>query len=1393
MTHEANRFSPTLSQAEFAYLGPPALDPARLRRLESELSQAGHQVKQLSARFVYIGCFEHAAQLHTAKASLETLFCEDGAMGRYTIEPYQGQKEALWVLPRHGTISPWSSKAKDIAKIAGVTGLRSLERGIVYQSSPVRSWFGSPKGVDRLLAVDGLLAKQVHDPMIESCLSELPSVSDWFRPPSVRSNTAIDFIAKGESAIEEANRLLGLALDAEEIRYLAQAYRDLGRNPTEVELLMFAQANSEHCRHKIFNARFTIDGVEQTSSLFGLIRQTHAAHPQGVEIAYADNAAVLTGGGAHYLYPDPSSKVYRLTNTTLHSVLKVETHNHPTAIAPHPGASTGAGGEIRDEGATGRGAMPRFGMTGFSVSQLRVPGFKQSWEDQIGESERLASPLRIMMEGPIGAASFNNEFGRPNLVGYFRSYEQSVLGERRGYRKPIMSAGGVGSIHGDQVHKIPLQQAHLLIQLGGPGFRIGMGGGAASSLAAGSNALALDFDSVQRANPEMQRRAQQVIEACATLGIDNPIVAIHDVGAGGLSNAFPELVHGAGRGADISLDAIPVDEQGMTAAEIWCNESQERYALAIDRSALERFISICKRERCPFAVIGEVTSTGRLRLLNGEAIAQKPDDMATHHTGDVPLNQADKFPLKPAAEESLAVHVDLPLDVLLGKTPQMHRHGQKRPRPEAQFDSTVIDLAGACQEVLRHPSVASKAYLINITDRSVGGLSHRDPMVGPWQVPVADCGIGLRDFSSFEADALAIGERAPIAVWNPAAASRMAIGEAISNLLGTGLQDINQIKLSANWMAACGRPDEDADLYEAVSAASELCQALGIAIPVGKDSLSMRAQIDDGHESLEVRSPVTLVASAWAPVVDIRRCKTPQLEQAAQDTEAGVLILIDLADGKQRMGASIIGECFKQYDSQTPDLDEPERLRALITAIAGLFEEGQIQAIHDRSDGGLWACICEMCFAGHCGASINLDLLTMDANAADWGDFKIRPEQVSVQRHEKTIQALFNEELGLVLQVRPDHRDQVFARLRAHGLSKCSHVIGRVNRLDRISIYRDAKLLYEEERSVLQAIWSEPSYRMASLRDDEDCAREDYERTTRPLAVLTAKAPSYESLAARHANHALAGISSHAPAVLGKVPRVAILREQGVNSHKEMAAAFTRAGFEAIDVSMTDLIEDRFHLNDGPSMVQGIAACGGFSFGDVLGAGSGWAKSILLNPKLKDQFQSFFARSDSFSLGVCNGCQMMSQLKAIIPGAEHWPRFLRNRSNQFEGRLSLVSIEASANPWFEGLEAALLPIVVSHGEGRASFEQASDLQTVSVSLRYALSDGSIASLYPENPNGSPEGIAGVCSSDGRAMIVMPHPERSFLARQLSWSDPSWKDASPGLAMFENIRRFAAGL
>jgi len=1371
LTDEADRRSGSTPDAAFTYLGPPALAPAALRRLETELSQAGHALQTLSARYVYIGLFHLGAPSPEIRNRFFELLCEDGARGRYPIEVYAGQAPALWVMPRRGTVSPWSSKTKEIAAIAGISGLSALERGVFYQASSTSTGCGGGKSaVNHGLSAHGPLASRVHDPMTESCLEAQPVIASWFEPPSFRQARLINMMQEGREALTQANRELGLALDSEELDYLLDAFKRLGRNPSEVELMMFAQANSEHCRHKIFNARFSIDGEPKTKSLFGLIRQTHAASPEGVELAYSDNAAVLTGGLVHYLAPDTSTRIYGAFESRCHSVLKVETHNHPTAIAPHPGASTGSGGEIRDEGATGRGALPRFGLTGFSVSQLRLPGFTQTWEDEVGASKRLASPHRIMIEAPLGAAAFNNEFGRPNLVGYFRCFEREQLGDRRGYRKPIMIAGGVGSIFDDQVQKKELQAGHLLVQLGGPGFRIGMGGGAASSLSAGSNNPALDFDSVQRANPEMQRRAQQAIEACVLLREDNPIVSIHDIGAGGLSNAFPELVFGKGRGAEISLAAIPVDEQGMSASEIWCNESQERYALAIDPSRLERFAWICERERCPFAVIGTVTDDGVLRLVSAASMASTSPQDAEYG----PKGHEQAF-----TDGGSGDPVNMPLEILLGKPPSMHRQAIRRLRPEARMDTTVIDLATACQQVLRHPTVASKAYLISITDRSVGGLSHRDPMVGPWQLPVADCAVGLRDFVGFHGDALAIGERAPIAVWNPAAASRMAIGESITNLLGCALSDIRRVKLSANWMAACGRPDEDADLYDAVQAASELAQTLGLAIPVGKDSLSMRAQVEDGSHCLEVRSPVTLIASAWAPVDDIRLCKTPQLQQASADHDAGVLMLIDLGDGKQRMGGSILVECFGQDEHQTADLDAPELLRLAVKAIDELLGAGLIQAIHDRSDGGLWACLCEMCFAGSCGASINLDLLTMDAQAADWGDFKIRPDQVSVQRHEKTIQALFNEELGLVIQVQAQHRDQVFSLLRAHGLSKCSHVIGRINRSDRISIHRDAKLLYEEERAVLQAIWTEPSFRMANLRDDADCAKEEYERIARPLSMLKVSNPVEPPQLAQSA------------AILRlKAPRVAILREQGVNSHKEMAAAFTRAGFEAVDVSMTDLIAGRFELNDPDRGVLGIAACGGFSYGDVLGAGSGWAKTILLNARLKDQFEAFFSRPESFSLGVCNGCQMMSQLKSIIPGAEHWPRFLRNRSQQFEGRLSLVRVESIHSPWMKGLEGAVLPIVVSHGEGRASFDEANQLAQVAVSLRFALADGSTAKLYPENPNGSPEGIAGVCSTDGRAMIVMPHPERSFLARQLSWADPAWTDASPWLRLFENMRRFA---
>jgi phosphoribosylformylglycinamidine synthase len=1051
----------------------------------------------------------------------------------------------------------------------------------------------------------------------------------------------------------------------------------------------------------------------------------------------------------------------------MHTVLKVETHNHPTGIAPHPGASTGAGGEIRDEGATGRGAIPRFAMTGFSVSQLRIPDYIQPWEESAGQSDRLASALQIMLEGPVGAASFNNEFGRPNLLGYFRSFEQPDEAGRRGYRKPVMIAGGVGSIHADQVHKASLREGDLLVHLGGPGFRIGMGGGAASSVGLGRNTAALDFDSVQRANPEMQRRVQQVIESCAALGYANPILSIHDVGAGGLSNAFPELVYSAGLGAEVRLDSIPLEDTGMSPAEIWCNESQERYALAVRGADLARLEAICARERCPCAVIGTLAMGGRLRVVGAGAEAV----------------------------------IDMPLDQLLGNTPRLQRNAVRRVRKAPAFDSTAVGLDEACRRVLRHPTVASKCYLVTIADRTVGGLSHRDPMVGPWQVPVADHAIGLRDHSGFAGDALAVGERAPLALLDAAASVRMAIGEAVCNLLGSGLREVSRAKLSANWMAASGRADDEADLHDGVRAASALAVELGIAIPVGKDSLSMRATLEqgpNGEPNCEVRAPMTLIASAWAPVDDVRLAVTPQLKVEPENSAPAVLILVDLGGGRQRMGGSILTQCFKLPGGQVPDLDDPSMLRALTRACGELLEQRLVLACHDRSDGGLWATVCEMCFAGRCGVSLNIDLLTIDPQLADWGDFKIRPEQVAVQRHERALHALFSEELGLVIQVRAQDRDRVLATLRHHGLSQHSHVIGRLNRNDRVQVYRDAKVIFDEERAVLQAIWSEVSWRMAALRDDPDCAREEYEVLTRPMAHLAVDNMSMATAGDASAiprpvtaedSSPNAATRSTPPRVRAK-PRVVVLREQGVNSQREMAAAFLRAGFDALDVTMSDLIEGRFSLLDPRQRIVGLAACGGFSFGDVLGAGTGWARTILLNPRLREQFEGFFAREDCFVLGVCNGCQMMAQLKPIVPGAAHWPRFLPNRSQQFEGRLSLVRIETAASPWLSGLEGLVLPVVVSHGEGRASFDSSADLAAASVVMRYALADASVARHYPENPNGSTDGVAALTAGNGRILITMPHPERSFLARQLSWSPPAWTDTTPWLELFVNMERFA---
>ena len=1381
----------------FTWLGMREDPPLRLRQRLAPLEGAGVSLPGLHLQAFYLGLF--AAETHPQPGGTEQI----EQLGQFGTREQPGQAEqavrreplghlaqrerlaklldaqiqrpdsaagdtqffTLVVLPRQGSTSPWSSKTRDIARIAGVEGLRALERGTIYRVEKRFRLFGRAPDP---LAPSGAFAALVHDRMLECCLENIPDAVQWFAPREQPAQHRIDLMSQGREALVLANRRLGLALDDAEMAYLHSIFQEEGRNPSEAEVMMFAQANSEHCRHKIFNARWTIDGVDQPHTLLEMIRQTSTAHPQGVEVAYTDNAAVLQGGrvawvdsvavpiaGQDHTLVVPAAEAqaaqYRVREGLMHTVLKVETHNHPTGIAPHPGAATGAGGEIRDEGATGRGAMPRFAMTGFSVSQLHLPGFAQPWEENPGQSDRLASAMQIMLEGPVGAAAFNNEFGRPNLLGYFRSFESASDAGRRGYRKPVMIAGGVGSIHADQVHKGALRPGDLLVQLGGPGFRIGIGGGAASSLGLGSNLAVRDLDSVQRANPEMQRRAHQVIEHCAALGEANPIVSIHDIGAGGLANAFPELVHGAGCGAHIHLPAIPVEDHSMSGAEIWCNESQERYALAVRPPDLGRLEAICARERCPCAVIGEVRSDGRLRVM-----------------------------AHPKATE-----VDMSLDQLLGNTPRPQRRAVRRPRATLAFDSTAVTVEEACKRVLRHPTVASKQYLVTIADRTVGGLSFRDPLVGPWQVAVADHAIGLRDYSGWSGDALAVGERAPLALLDAAASVRMAIGEAVCNLLGSGVREVSCIKLSANWMAAAGRPDDDADLYDGVQAASTLAVELGIAIPVGKDSLSMRAVLERGPEDepdCEVRAPLTLIASAWAPVEDVRRAVTPQLLPMTDDPGPPVLILVDLGAGKQRMGGSILAQCFALTGGQVPDLDTAQLLASLVKACSELLDERLLIACHDRSDGGLWATVCEMCFAGHCGVSLNIDLLAIDPQMADWGDFKIRPDQVAVQRRERTLQALFCEELGVVMQVRAADRDRVMATLRRHGLSPHSHVIGRLNRSDRIQVYRDAKVVFDEERAVLQAIWSEVSWRMASLRDDPECAREEFEAPLRAHAHLAAPQQSPGS------THQLARVI---PRPRSR-PRVAILREQGVNSQREMAAAFLRAGFDALDITMSDLIAGRFNLLDPAQRLAGLAACGGFSFGDVLGAGTGWAQSILLHPQLRTQFAGFFARSDTFALGVCNGCQMMAQLRAIIPGAAHWPHFLRNRSQQFEGRLSLVRIENCASPWLEGLEGLVLPVVVSHGEGRAKFAGEADPARASIAMRYALADASVAQDYPENPNGSTEGVAALTAGEGRILVMMPHPERSFLARQLSWSPPEWADTTPWIELFANMERFARG-
>ena len=1242
------------------------------------------------------------------------------------------------VSPRMGTVSPWASKATDIARNCGFK-LRRLERLTEFHLQGLKPSLSA--------SVTSALQALLHDRMTESVWPNRQDAQSLLTSLPAQPLAFVDVKQGGRAALVKANTDEGLALADDEIDYLLQAFKQLDRNPSDAELMMFAQANSEHCRHKIFNAEFIVDGQAQSHSLFGMIRNTHQLNPQHTVVAYADNAAVMKGHRVETFSAPLTGFMprYDKGQGVQHVLMKVETHNHPTAISPYPGASTGAGGEIRDEGATGRGAKPKAGLTGFSVSKL--------WGSTLGQPAHMASALDIMTEGPLGGAAFNNEFGRPNLLGYFREYEQVVDGVQRGYHKPIMLAGGLGVIRQELTHKIEFPPGTLLIQLGGPGMRIGMGGGAASSLASGTNSVALDFDSVQRGNPEIQRRAQEVINHCNALGPMTPILAIHDVGAGGLSNAFPELVNDAGRGARFDLRQVPLEESGLSPKEIWSNESQERYVLAIDPSSLDQFKSFCERERCPFAVVGVASATRKL------VVSQKPLD--------TPVN--------------------MPLDVLLGKPPKMLRDVQRVQRQSPPLNLSDVRLQDAVIQVLSHPTVASKRFLITIGDRTVGGLSHRDQMVGPWQVPVADCAVTLADFKGMAGEAMSLGERSPLAALNAPASGRMAVAEAITNILAAPIE-LGKLKLSANWMAACGEPGEDAALFDTVQAVGmQLCPELGISIPVGKDSLSMKTRWQDQGQTKQVTSPVSLVITAFASLADVRGALTPQLN-AEDDTS---LILIDLGQGQHRMGASILAQVLNQAGGDVPDLDDAQDLIKLVHAVNDLRQQGLLLAYHDRSDGGLWATVCEMAFAGHVGVALNIDLLVNEGDGiqdsrADHGDSKNWAQQVSVRRDERSLQALFNEELGVVVQVRGSERDRVMQVLRQHGLSKHSHVIGKtrpahseVQRgVGQVSVWRDAKEIFSAPLQDLHQVWDSVSWKIARERDNPATADAEH---------AAAGDPQDPGLHLHLSAGALDNVA--APYVGQSRPRVAILREQGVNSHVEMAYAFTEAGFEAYDVHMTDLQQGRANLKD----FKGLVACGGFSYGDTLGAGIGWARSITFNPVLAAQFQSFFDRSDTFGLGVCNGCQMFAELASLIPGAEHWPRFTTNQSERFEARLSMVEVLDSPSLFFQGLAGSRLPIAVAHGEGFANFEKRGDPTQAIAAMRFVNNHGLATEAYPFNPNGSPQGLTAVTTPDGRFTAMMPHPERVFRQLQFSWApghaDAKPEDLSPWIRLWRNARRW----
>ncbi len=1215
----------------------------------------------------------------------------------------------LLVVPRLGTISPWSSKATEIVHHCALPAVTRIERGVVYY---LKTRNGHGLSRTELKALLPLL----HDRMTESVVTDLAGIEkNIFAASEPQPLATVDILQGGSAALSVANYELGLALSNDEIDYLVENFNKLQRNPTDVELMMFAQANSEHCRHKIFNADWVIDNEQQAISLFGMIRNTHKLHPEGTVVAYSDNSSVIEGARVERFYPRADGH-YAYSSELTHTLMKVETHNHPTAISPFAGAATGAGGEIRDEGATGTGSKPKAGLTGFSVSNLNIPGFVQPWEvAPYGKPSRIASALQIMLEGPIGGAAFNNEFGRPNLAGYFRTFEESVNGEMRGYHKPIMLAGGVGSIAAQHTHKHDIPVGALLIQIGGPGMLIGLGGGAASSMDTGANTENLDFASVQRGNPEMQRRAQEVIDRCWQMGERNPILSIHDVGAGGISNALPELVHGGGCGARFELRRVPSEERGMTPMQIWSNEAQERYVLAIAPDRLAEFQAICARERCPFAVLGHAIADDRL-IVHDE------------------LYKNDA--------------VDMPLSVLLGKPPKMIRQVKREKVRLAAFDSRKIEPEEAIERVLRLPAVADKTFLISIGDRTVGGLTARDQMVGPWQVPVADVAVTLMGFNTTLGVAFALGERTPLAVLNAPASARMAVGEAITNIAAARIAKIGDIKLSANWMAAAGHHGEDAALYDAVHAVGmELCPQLGISIPVGKDSMSMRTAWQEGNVKKAVTAPLSLIVTAFAPCMDARQTLTPQL---AADLDT-VLLLIDLGAGKNRMGGSALAQVYKQTGNVAPDVDDAHTLKSFFEIIQRLNGEGKLLAYHDRSDGGLFVTLCEMAFASHIGLSIKLDELPGD-----------------------DLSNLFNEELGAVVQVRRSDLQQTLSVCTDAGLAV--HEIAVLNERGTIEIIRAGKTLFSANGIALKRIWSETTYRMQQLRDNPACAQQEYARNLDPADPGLHVKLTYDL-----------DKTPVAPALLKSRPKMAILREQGVNGHVEMAAAFDRAGFATVDVHMSDIISGRVALTD----FKGFAACGGFSYGDVLGAGEGWAKSILFNPRARDEFTAFFQRDDTFALGVCNGCQMMSKLHEMIPGAAHWPHFARNQSEQFEARLVMVEVQHSPSILFDGMAGSRLPVVTAHGEGYADFGTVARLKTAQAytSLRYVDNYGQTTETYPLNPNGSPQGVTGLTTPDGRFSIMMPHPERLFRAVQHSWRPAGWHENGAWLRMFQNARKW----